>query len=89
MIKKFLTSKFIERGSFSGFFSLIYKAVKDFFKHLPQIFDLLSKLPWYVQECLLLIIIMTIMPLAFKLIDFISIKWQELKEKLTTGKFKL
>lgn len=89
MIKIFLTSTYINKGGIPGYFTIFYNLLKDFFTKLPTIFDWLSKLPVIVQETLIFILIFTALTPISNLIEFIFDKWNKLKEKLTTGKFKL
>ena len=70
------------QGEVVGTFTLLYELIAGLIKGIPHIFELFAKLPFIVQQSILLVFACFVVP---KIVDFIAkiIEWKkQLDDKL-------
>lgn len=65
-----------------GVFTLIYFLVTEGIKQLPNLFELYIKLPFLVQEIILLIVVFFLLPKIYTFKDWLVERKSQLDEEL-------
>ena len=65
-----------------GVFTLIYFLVTEGIKQLPHLFELYIKLPFLVQEIILLIVVFFLLPKIYTFKDWLVERKSQLDEEL-------
>ena len=89
-IKYFITSQYITNTSpINGIGQFCYEIVINFFKLIKYVPDIISLLPWYVTEIIVIVFAIKVVPGLINFVCWLIEKWEDLSDKLTRGKFKL
>ena len=65
-----------------GSFTMLYFLIKKGFLFLSDFYTVYAKLPFLIQEFILLVFLICGLPKIFNFLDFIKIKWHAWKNSL-------